>query len=164
MKASTTENITGIYDLTGGVYERVAGYILNGNSYLYKDGTSGNGYGSGNLMGATSEVNPNGYQTLSTRDYTVYPYSSSSDNNSNNYNTYRDLLTSTYGYGDAILEISKLDNSLNNCWNFDHSYFMGEIGTFSAWTAITIIILILDYSLLAVRMVVFIILMVFVQF
>ena len=122
MKASTTGNITGIYDLSGGLVERVAGYISNGNNYLYKDGTSGSGYGSGNLMGGTSEANPNGYQTLSTRDYTVYPYSSSSDSGSNNYNTYKGLLTSTYGYGDAILETSS-SGSGNTSWNNDYSYF-----------------------------------------
>lgn len=130
MKASTTGNITGIYDLSGGVYERVAGYISNGNSCLYKDGTSGNGYGSGNLMGATSEANPNGYQTLSTRDYTVYPYDSSSDSNSNNYNTYKGLLTSTYGYGDAILETSNSGSSSSGSWNNDYSRFAGTSDPF----------------------------------
>ena len=124
MKASTTGNITGVYDLSGGVYERTAGYISNGNSYLYKDGTSGSGYSSGNLMGGTSEANPNGYQTLSTRDYTVYPYSSSSDSYSNNYNTYKGLLTSTYGYGDAILETSSSGNSSSGSWNNDYSVFV----------------------------------------
>ncbi len=123
MKASTTGNITGVYDLSGGVWERTAGYISNGNSQLYKDGTSGSGYSSGNLMGATSEANPNGYLTLSTRDYTVYPYSSSSDSYSNNYNTYKVLLTSTYGYGDAILETSSQSGS-NYAWNSDYSYFV----------------------------------------
>ena len=123
MKASTTGNITGVYDLSGGVYERVAGYISNGNSYLYKDGTSGSGYGSGNLMGGTSEANPNGYQTLSTRDCTVYPYNSSSDSSANNYNTYKGLLTSTYGYGDAILETSNSGSSSSGSWNNDYSNF-----------------------------------------
>ena len=123
MKASTTRNITGVYDLSGGLYEKSAGYILNGSDYLYKDGTSGSGYSSGNLMGATSKANPNGYQTLSTRYYTVYPYDSSSDSSLNNYNTYKGLLTSTYGYGDAILETSS-SGSDSNSWNNDYSYFM----------------------------------------
>ena len=131
MKASTTGNVTGVYDLSGGVLEEIAGYISNGNSYLYKDGTSGRGYGSGNLMGATSEANPNGYQTLSTRDYTVYPYSSSSDSGSNNYNTYKGLLTSTYGYGDAILETSSSGSGYEG-WNNDHSYFVSAINPFFA--------------------------------
>ena len=129
MKASTTGNITGVYDLSGGLWERTAGYISNGNNYLYKDGTSGSGYSSGNLMGGTSEANPNGYLTLSTRDYTVYPYNSSKDYYSNNYNTYKGLLTSTYGYGDAILETSS-SGSGNNSWNNDYSLFANASSPF----------------------------------
>ena len=121
MKASTTGNITGVYDLSGGLWERVAEYISNGNSQLTNTGVS-NG-SSGGLMGATSEANPNGYLTLSRRDYTVYPYNSSSDDASNNYNAYKGLLTSTYGYGDAILETSSQSGS-NYAWNSDYSYFM----------------------------------------
>ena len=122
MKASTTGNITGVYDLSGGCLEKVAGYISNGNSSLTEIGVSQGS--SGGLMGATSEANPNGYLTLSRRDYTVYPYNSSSDGNSNNYNTYKGLLTSTYGYGDAILETSSSGNSLSGSWNNDYSYFV----------------------------------------
>ena len=121
MKASTTGNITGIYDLIGGMDEYVAGYISNGNSQLTNTGVS-NG-SSGGLMGATSEANPNGYLILSTRDYTVYPYSSSSDIYSNNYNTYKGLLTSMYGDGDAILETSSKSGS-NYAWNSDYSVFV----------------------------------------
>ena len=121
MKASTTGNITGVYDLSGGVYERTAGYISNGNSYLTNTGVS-NG-SSGGLMGATSEANQNGYLLFSRRDYTVYPYNSSSDSYSNNYNTYKGLLTNTYGYGDAILETSSQSGS-NYAWNSDYSSFV----------------------------------------
>ena len=49
MKASTTGNVTGIYDLSGGIYEKAAGYISNGNSQLTNIGVS-NG-SSGGLMG-----------------------------------------------------------------------------------------------------------------
>ena len=123
MKASTTGNITGVYDLSGGLWERAAVYISNGNSQLTNTGVS-NG-SSGGLMGATSEANPNGYLTLSTRDYTVYPYDGSSDSYTNNYNIYKELLTSTYGYGDAILETSSQSGS-NYAWNSDYSYFASE--------------------------------------
>ena len=37
--ASTTGNVTGIYDMSGGAYERVAGYVNNGNNAL-KNGDS----------------------------------------------------------------------------------------------------------------------------
>ena len=127
MKASTTGNVTGIYDLSGGIEEYVAGYISNGDSYLTNTGVS-NG-SSGGLMGATSEANQNGYQTLSTRDYTVYPYDRF-DYESNNYNTYKGLLTSTYGYGDAILEISSSDISSIDSWNNDGSRFVHTSSTF----------------------------------
>ena len=121
MKASTTGNITGVYDLSGSLWERVSGYIANGNNQLTNTGIS-NG-SSGGLIGATSTVNPNGYLTLSTRDYTVYPYSSLSDSYSNNYKTYKGLQTSTYGYGDAILETSSSYSS-NSSWNDDYSSFV----------------------------------------
>ena len=119
MKSSTTGNVTGIYDLSGGTWERVASYILNGNNNINDMGNIGS---SGGLMGTTSEAKPNGYLTLSRRECTVYPYSGSSDNNSNNYNTYKGLLTGTYGYGDAILETSSQSGS-NYAWNLDYSHF-----------------------------------------
>ena len=34
VKASTTGNITGIYDMSGGSWERVAGYVNNGHENL----------------------------------------------------------------------------------------------------------------------------------
>ncbi len=132
MKASTTGNITGVYDLSGGLTEMVACYILSGSDFLYG---SGNGLSSGNLMGATSEVNPNGYQNLSTRDYTVYPYDGANSNYFNNYNVYKGLISSMYGYGDAILEISSSGSSSsgsnnNNSWNNNSSFYLGTIDPF----------------------------------
>ncbi len=41
--ASTTGNITGIYDMSGGSWERVAGYLDNGNSNLNNYGKSADG-------------------------------------------------------------------------------------------------------------------------
>ena len=118
-KGNSTGNITGVYDLSGGLLERVSGYILNGNGNLISNGTN-SGYGSsGTLMGANSTANADGYQTLSTRNYTVYPYNSSSDSSANNYNTYKGLLSNVYGYGDAISEISNTTSS----WNSDYSVF-----------------------------------------
>ena len=128
MKASTTGNITGVYDLSGGLYERVANYISNGNERLTRTGNTSGG-SSGGLMGATNEANLNGYQTLSRRDYTIYPYSNSSDDNLSNYNAYKGLLTSTYGYGDAILEISSQSGG-NYSWNYDYSYFVSSSSPF----------------------------------
>ena len=126
MKASTTGNVTGIYDLSGGTNEYEAGYILNGEFQLISKSDIGS---SGGLMGATRERNPDGYLTLSKRDYTVYPYDSSRDDSSNNYNTYKGLLTSTYGYGDAILETSSSGDGYTS-WNSDYSDFVTTINPF----------------------------------
>ena len=95
VKGSSTGNISGVYDLNGCIWEYTAGYITNGNT--------------------------NGYKTLSTKYATVYPYSSI-DNQINNYNTYKDLKSSTYGYGDAILETSTTGEN-STSWNGDWSKF-----------------------------------------
>ena len=123
-KGNTTGNVTGIYDLSGGLWDRVSGYILNGHANLTGNGTNSTYGSSGTLMGATSTANANGYQTLSTRTYTVYPYDSSNDSGTNNYNVYKGLLSSTYGYADAILELSSGESTMSS-WNSDYSQFVG---------------------------------------
>ena len=92
-KASTTGNIYGIYDLSGGSCEFVASYISNGNGSISSYGSSF----------ANTTANLEGYKTLSTKYVTVYPYNSSSDSYSNNYTAYKNT---GCGYGDAILETS----------------------------------------------------------
>ncbi len=126
MKASTTGNITGAYDLSGGLWERTVGYISNGHERLIRVGIGGS---SGGLIGATITANENGYQSLSTRDYTVYPYDRLNDSYSNNYYTYKELLSSTYGYGNAILETSSGTSSASS-WNLDFSSFIYDSSTF----------------------------------
>ncbi len=64
----------------------------------------------------------NGYKTASTKWVTVYPYNSSSDVDSNNYNVYKSLKSTTYGFGDAILETSIAGDG-STAWNVDYSYF-----------------------------------------
>ena len=111
VKGSSTANITGVYDLNGCVWERTAAYISNGTGNL---STYGSSY-------AVTSANTNGYKTLSTKYATVYPYNSS-DTNANNYNTYKGLKSSTYGYGDAVLETST--SGVNSTsWNGDYSDF-----------------------------------------
>ena len=123
MKASTTGNATGIYDLSGGVWDRISGYISNGNNQLINDGRASGGGSSGMLMGTTSIANVNGYQTLSTRNCTVYPYNDLiNDSSINNYNIYKNLLSNVYGYGDSVLETSNI-GSYSQSWNSDCSYF-----------------------------------------
>ena len=112
VKGSSTANITGIYDLNGCVWERTSAYISNGNSNL---GTHGSSY-------TNTTTNVNGYQTLSSKWTTVYPYNSSSDGNTNNYSVYSGKKSTTYGFGDAILETSTTGAG-SNSWNGDYSYF-----------------------------------------
>lgn len=116
--ASTTGNITGIYDLSGGYYERVSAYAET------PDGTSNR-----NIYGKAMVDDEN-------KKYkTVYPYNSSSDNSGNNYIEYKNKQTISYGFGDSILETS-LDAATNtNSWFLDYSNypnrtypFMGRSG------------------------------------
>ena len=120
MKGSSTGNITGVYDLNGGDNEYVAGFITNGNRQLVTTGIS-NG-SSGSLLGTTNISNANGYLSLSERNHTVYAYDSSNDTSSNNFISYKNLLSDHYGYGDAILEISSSGEGYY-AWNSDSSYF-----------------------------------------
>lgn len=106
--ASTTNNMSGIFDLRGCVWEYTTGYITNGNDNLK--------YGSSFV--ATTEANENGYQILSTEYATVYPYDSS-----NLGTMYNGKKSSTYGFGDAILETSGRTSGTDG-WNSDYSYFL----------------------------------------
>ena len=94
-EASTTGNVTGIYDMSGGAWEYVAGYVNNGNSNLTN-------YGSSLVNGAS---------------YTKDVYSvGSSDSNSNNYTANASV------YGDAVYETSS-SGSGTTSWNSDYSSF-----------------------------------------
>ena len=110
-RASTTGNISGIYDLSGGAWERVAAFISNGNSNLSTYG--------GKLVEGKTVANSTGYTNLSSKYATVYPYNSSSDGNTNNYTAYK---SAGYGYGDAILETSA-SGANSTSWHGDYSNF-----------------------------------------
>ncbi len=96
VKASTTGTVYGVYDMSGGAWEYVAGYVNNGNSSL----TS---YGSSLVNGDAKTKN-------------VYN-KASSDNNTNNYNA------NSGKYGDAVYETSANGNSSSSSWYGDCSYF-----------------------------------------
>ena len=119
VKGSSTANVTGIYDLNGCVWERTAAYISNGNASLSSYGKS---Y-------ANTTANANGYQTLSTKWATVYPYNSSSDSYTNNYSVYSGKKSTTYGFGDAVLETSTTGSG-SPSWNGDCSDFPGPSSPF----------------------------------
>ena len=107
VSASSTNNKTGIFDLSGCVWEYTAAYVPNGNSNL-------NSYGKSY---ASTIANTEGYKTLSTKYATAYPYDSS-----NAGATYNNLKSITYGFGDAILETSTRSSGVSS-WNNDYSYF-----------------------------------------
>ena len=96
VKASTTGTVYGVYDMSGGAWEYVAGYVKNGNSSL----TS---YGSSLVNGDAKTKN-------------VYS-KGSSDNETDNYNA------NSSKYGDAVYETSANGNSSNSSWYGDYSYF-----------------------------------------
>ena len=93
---STTGTVHGVYDMSGGAWEYVAGYVNNGDSNL----TS---YGSSLVNGDAKTKN-------------VYN-KASSDNNTNNYNA------NSGKYGDAVYETSANGNSSSSSWYGDYSNF-----------------------------------------
>ena len=113
VSASSTNNMSGLFDFSGCVWERIAGYITNGNPSLSTYGSSF----------ANTTGTPEGYKTFSTKYATVYPYNSTSDTNANNWKEYNNLKTATYGYGDAILETSTAGSD-STSWNDDYSCFV----------------------------------------
>ena len=97
-QASTTGNVTGIYDMSGGASEYVAAYLNNGHSNLTKYGNS--------LVSADAK-----YKDV----YSV----GSSDSMDNNYA----VSTPANGhYGDAVWETSSSASNANS-WYSDYSYF-----------------------------------------
>ena len=116
--ASSTGNMTGVYDLSGGIWERVASYIANGHDNLLSYGKS-----------VTYEGET--LRTISTKYTMVYPYDSSVDNSTKEDNAENldaasstNYLKNTKTYGDAIREISSEGIGLNS-WNKDDSYYFG---------------------------------------
>ncbi len=113
LRGSSTLNITGVYDMVGGMTERVAAYIARGASIMTENGASF----------VYPSMNANGYLTLSTKYVTVYPFASNYATTSS-YTTYTSLSNSlyNYGYGDAILEVSA-SSSNTGTWNSDRSAY-----------------------------------------
>ena len=106
--------------MSGGAWEEVAAYITDGSKYLL----------SGGELVATSEADPEGYRTRSTKYATAYPYDSSNDTNVSNYNFYKSLKNANYGYGDAILETSSYSGNEQTGWFGDYTVFFASGGPF----------------------------------
>ena len=98
VKASTTGTVYGVYDMSGGAWEYVAGYVNNGHGNLTT-------YGSSLVNGDAKTKN-------------VYS-KASSDSHENNYNA------NSSKYGDAVYETST-SGSGSTSWYFDYSGFPGK--------------------------------------
>ncbi len=114
--ASSTGNITGIYDLSGGSWERTASYVANGNDNLQKYGKS-------------VAYNNNVLKTASTKYTMVYPHDSTVDNNTKedteenlNLASNSNYAKNTKIYGDAIREVS-ITGIGTSSWKEDYSNF-----------------------------------------
>ena len=95
---STTGNVWGVYDMSGGAYEYVAAYVNNGNSSLTNYGAS--------LVNSSDAKTKNVYTKAST------------DNYEDNYQQNKGV------YGDAMYETST-SGSGTTSWYSDYSNFPG---------------------------------------
>ena len=104
-KASTTGNIYGIYDLSGGLWEFTAGYIApeTGNYQTY----------GGSLKGESNE-----YKSK---------YAGVSETAETNYNE----IVNKGRIGEAIWETSDSGSTVNGAWNSDYSAFVRSIAPFT---------------------------------
>ena len=118
--ASTTGTIYGIYDMSGGTWERSASLVNNGNSRLNEIGSS--------LMYSLKDGKSSEYVT-------VYETDTSVDNTGVSWTDENLLKTNEANYkkntkyGDAIKETSTAGTE-NTSWNGDYSYFAGLYGPF----------------------------------
>ena len=121
--ASSTRNITGIYDIAGGSSERSADYIANGHTSLLKYG--------GALTYTGDSLN-----VTSTKYTMVYPHDSSADNNTKqdteenvNLSSDANYIKNTKIYGDAIREISMAGTG-STSWENGYSLYNGLYACF----------------------------------
>ena len=116
-KASTTGTIYGIYDMSGGTWERTAGLVNNGNENLATYGQS--------LLNALNNGKSSKYVT-------AYPFDSSVDKNGANIDTAStaNWKANTKIYGDGIRETSTAGTGKTS-WYTDYSYFPAVYSPFS---------------------------------
>ena len=123
-KASSTGTIYGIYDLSGGTWERTAAYVANGKGALKS-------------YGASIAYDGNDLKTISTKYTTTYPFDSTTDNasiadNDTNLNTAsaNNYKKNTLIYGDGIRETSTSGTG-STSWYGDSSHSSGLYNPFS---------------------------------
>ena len=117
-KASTTGTIYGVYDMSGGTWERTAGLVNNGNENLATYGQS--------LLNALNNGKSSKYVT-------VYPHNASVDKNGANIDTasQSNWEANKKIYGDGIRETSTAGTGKNS-WYTDYSYFPAVYNPFSS--------------------------------
>ena len=114
-KSSSTLNMYGIFDLSGGLWERTAGYIANGYDQL-KD------YG--------SSLTDSGKRTESTKYVTVYRHDKTETSTNLDTKSRANYKVNKYIFGDAIRETS-IDGIATTSWKEDSSYFLVLLYPFS---------------------------------
>ena len=121
--ASSTRNMTGVYDLSGGLWERTASYVANGNDNLLTYGSS---------VTYTNNI----LKENSTKYTTIYPHDSNIDNDTK-LNTEENLniasnanyVKNTKIYGDAVREVSERGTE-DSSWEKDYSAYVSLYSPF----------------------------------
>ncbi|MFR5190606.1 MAG: hypothetical protein ACLTEH_05145, partial [Clostridia bacterium] len=123
-KASSSGTIYGVYDLSGGLYERTSGYVANRNENL-------------ETYGFSMTYDRDTLKTTSTKYTTVYPFDSNVDkidveNNGTNLDmaSINNYKKNTFIYGDGIHETSTAGLE-GTSWYNDLSYYFGLYNPFS---------------------------------
>ena len=125
-KASNTLNMYGVYDMSGGTWERTTGYIANAHVSLKK-------------WGASVAYDGETLKQTSTKYTTVYPHDTTKDNTgititeSNlNIGSQANYLQNKHIFGDAVRETSTNDYNPWDfgSWNDDRSFFPTLHGPF----------------------------------
>ena len=106
-KSSSTLNMYGIFDLSGGLWERTAGYIANGWDQLKLCGSS---------------LTNSGKRTESTKYVTVYLYDATETSTDIDTKSKANYKVNKYIFGDAIRETSTSETGTTS-WNGDCSCF-----------------------------------------
>ncbi len=126
--ASTTGTIYGIYDISGGVWERTADFVSNGNVNLLEYGKSllDEAKVTYTVNESTKTVTAN--TGASTKYVTIYPYSSPESSNIDTASQ-NNFKNNTKIYGDAVRETTSVNAGTSNSgwytssWNSDYSNF-----------------------------------------
>ena len=124
--ASTTGTIYGIYDMSGGTWERTADFISNGNGNLLTYGQALLDETKVTYNESTKAVTPN--TGASTKYATIYPYLSPETGTAEKINQ-ANFKNNTKIYGDAVRETTSSNAGTSNtgwntsAWNSDYSFF-----------------------------------------